>query len=281
MTLPTPLSSALPESKLLSQHVVLNTRPAHQQAVLNKRLQSQGATMLCFPSIEIVECDATEFHLNLGQYIEHFDIALFVSRNAVEGAFRFMRANQLPSHLEFGVIGESTYQALATQINHLNPRLIHCPSHSNALFNSEGLLAAPKLQQVEGKSIIIFRGQQGRNLLGDELSSRRASVHYCEVYRRQLPQYDADHYQKLCHRNNPTIVVFTSTEGMQNTMKAIDSVSYSRLLKTPWLLISERMRESAVNLGHNGDIIIAINASDEGIQLAITEWASEQAVWNL
>ncbi len=118
-------------------------------------------------------------------------------------------------------------------------------------------------------------------MLGDELSSRRASVHYCEVYRRQLPQYDADHYQKLCHRNNPTIVVFTSTEGMQNTMKAIDSVSYSRLLKTPWLLISERMRESAVNLGHNGDIIIAINASDEGIQLAITEWASEQAVWNL
>jgi uroporphyrinogen-III synthase len=281
MMLPTPLSSALPESKLLSQHVVLNTRPAHQQAVLNNRLQSQGATMLCFPSIEIVECDATEFHLNLGQYIEHYDIALFVSRNAVEGAFRFMRANQLPPHLEFGVIGESTYQALATQINHLNPRLIHCPSHSNVLFNSEGLLAASKLQQVEGKNIIIFRGQQGRNLLGDELLSRRASVYYCEVYRRQLPQYDADHYQKLCHRNTPTIVVFTSTEGMQNTMKAIDSVSYSRLLKTPWLLISERMRESAVNLGHNGEIIIANNASDEGIQLAITEWASEQAVWNL
>ncbi|MFT5664631.1 MAG: uroporphyrinogen-III synthase [Gammaproteobacteria bacterium] len=281
MKLPTPLSSTLPKSTLLSQHVVLNTRPAHQQAVLNKLLQLQGATMLTFPGIEIVECDATEFHLNLDQHINHYDIALFVSRNAVEGAFRFMKVNQLPSHLEFGVIGESTYQALTTQISHLTNRLIHSPSDSNALFNSESLLAAAKLQQVEGKNIIIFRGQQGRNLLGDELLSRRANVHYCEVYRRQLPQYDAHHYQKLCRNNSPTIAVFTSTEGMHNTIKAVDSLSHSRLLKTPWLLISERMRESAVNLGHNASIIIANNASDEGIQLAITEWASEQAVWNL
>jgi hypothetical protein len=65
---------------------------------------------------------------------------------------------------------------------------------------------------------------------------------------------------------------------MQNTMEAVDRYSYRQLLKTPWLLISERMRESAVNLGHNGTIIIAKNASDEGIQLAITKWISEQTV---
>jgi uroporphyrinogen-III synthase len=277
----TPSSSTLARSQRLSKQVVLNTRPAHQQAVLNTLLQSQGATMLSFPSIEIVECDATEFHLNLGQSINHYDIALFVSRNAVDGAFRFLRTDQLPSHLEFGVIGESTYQALATRISNLTTRLIHCPSDSNALFNSESLLAAAKLQQVEGKNIIIFRGQQGRNLLGDELRSRGASVSYCEVYRRQLPHYDADHYQTLCHSNAPTLAVFTSTEGMQNTMKAVDRLSHSRLLKTPWLLISERMRESAVKLGHNASIIIANNASDQGIQLAITEWTSELAVGNL
>jgi hypothetical protein len=37
------------------------------------------------------------------------------------------------------------------------------------------------------------------------------------------------------------------------------------------------MRESAVELGHNASIIIAKNASDEGIQQAISEWAGEQA----
>ena len=229
--------------------------------------------MLNFPSIEIVACETTEFHQSLEQNINLYDIALFVSRNAVEGALRFLSSDQLPAHLQLGVIGESTYQALAKRVGDLLPRLIHSPNASKELFNSESLLAASKLQQVKGKSIIIFRGQQGRNLLGDELQSRGASVTYCEVYRRQLPNYDADHYQKLCHCHTPTLAVFTSTEGMLNTMKTVDSQSHSQLLNTPWLLISERMRESAVNLGHNASIIIANNASDEGIQLAITEWA--------
>jgi hypothetical protein len=38
------------------------------------------------------------------------------------------------------------------------------------------------------------------------------------------------------------------------------------------------MRESAFNLGHNAVIIIAANASDEGIQQTINQWASEQTV---
>ena len=278
MVLPPPLLSNVSESQQLSRQVVLNTRPAHQQAVLNKLLLSQGATILSFPSIEIVGCDPTEFHLNLSQNINHYDIALFVSRNAVDGAFKFMRADELSPHLEFGVIGESTYQALEAQVSQLSSRLIHSPNKSKTLYNSEGLLAAAKLQQVRGKNIIIFRGQEGRNLLGDELRSRRASVDYCEVYRRQLPYYEVNHYRQLCHHCAPTIVVFTSTEGMQNTMEAVDRYSHSQLLKTPWLLISERMRESAVNLGHNERIIIANNASDEGIQLAITEWISEPIV---
>jgi hypothetical protein len=48
------------------------------------------------------------------------------------------------------------------------------------------------------------------------------------------------------------------------------------LLAIPWLLISERMRESALKLGHNASIIIAISASDEGIRQTICAWAGSQ-----
>ena len=263
---------------MLSQQVILNTRPAHQQAGLNKLLESLGATMLSFPSIEIIECEATAFHLSLIDNIHHYHIALFVSRNAVEGAFRFLDADQLPADLQLGVIGEGTYQALAKQIRDLDSRLIHSPNSNTETFNSESLLAAANLQQVAGKNILIFRGQQGRTLLGDELRARGATVSYCEVYRRQLPHYDADHYQLLCSNQMPTLAVFTSTEGMQNAIRAVDSGSLAGLLNTPWLLISERMRESALNLGHNAPIIIARNANDKGIQQAITKWTSELAV---
>ena len=256
----------------LNQQVILNTRPVHQQAVLNRLLESQGAIILSFPSIEIVDCESTAFHLSLIQNIQHYHIALFVSRNAVEGAFRFLQADQLPPDLQLGVIGEGTYQTLAKQVANLDSRLIHKPDSGSETFNSESLLAASNLQQIKGKNILIFRGQQGRNLLGDELRARGAPVSYCEVYRRQLPKYEADHYQRLSHYHIPTLAVFTSTEGMENTISAIDNQSQISLLNTPWLLISERMRESALNLGHNAPIIIAKNANDEGIRQAITEW---------
>jgi uroporphyrinogen-III synthase len=261
----------------LSQQVILNTRPAHQQAALNTLLESQGAHIISFPGIEITDCEATSFHLSLAQNIEHYHIALFVSRNAVDGAFKFLRPDQLPADLQLGVIGEGTYLALAAQLPDLDRRLIHGPISSADAFNSESLLAAPNLQCVEGKNIVIFRGQQGRNLLGDELRQRGATVSYCEVYRRQLPDYDADYYRRLCQNRPPTLTVFTSTEGMTNVIAAVDRQSLGILLHTPWLLISERMRESALNLGHNATLIIARNASDEGIQQAINEWTSEPA----
>ena len=65
---------------------------------------------------------------------------------------------------------------------------------------------------------------------------------------------------------------------MHNALAAINGESRVKMLNIPWLLISERMRESALNLGHNGAIIIAADANDEGIQLSINEWACESAV---
>jgi len=41
-------------------------------------------------------------------------------------------------------------------------------------------------------------------------------------------------------------------------------------------LISERMRESALKLGHNATIVIARSASDEGVQQSISEWADQR-----
>jgi uroporphyrinogen-III synthase len=73
----------------------------------------------------------------------------------------------------------------------------------------------------------------------------------------------------------PTLAILTSNVGMQNLIGLVDQVAAGRLRRTPWLLISERMRESAVKLGHNAAIIIAHSASDKGIQQAICAWADQ------
>ena len=253
----------------LARHVILNTRPAHQQAALKAMLEADGASVLSFPVIEIVPVESTSFHQSLAQNLREYDILLFVSRNAVDGAFKFFTADDLPESVQLGVIGSATRKALGEVVGDRGTPLV-----ANEPFNSEALLEAPGLQQVENKRVLIFRGQVGRNLLGDELAGRGANVEYCEVYRRELPQVGKHEFSDLVASAFASIVVLTSNEGMHNLMRLVDDEAAERLRAIPWLLISERMRESARNLGHNGDVIIAENASDKGIHQSIRTWAN-------
>jgi uroporphyrinogen-III synthase len=254
----------------LQGQLILNTRPAHQQAELSSLLEQEGAQILSFPVIEIVAHESAIVRQRLTQQLSDYDILLFVSRNAVDNAFRYIDSTRFRPGLCFGVIGTATRLALAQRVTQLDSCLL-----AGAPYNSETLLEADALQQVSGKRVLILRGQQGRNLLGDELAARGAAVDYCEVYRRELPRYAASDFDRLVENAFPTLVLLTSNEGMHNLIELVDSAAAERLRRIPWLLISERMRESALKLGHNAPIVIARSASDKGIQQAICAWADQ------
>jgi uroporphyrinogen-III synthase len=259
----------------LQGQVILNTRPAHQQLELSQMLQREGAQLLSFPVIDIEPVAISPAQQQLEQSIGDYDILLFVSRNAVEGAFRFIDFTGLQSATCFGVIGSATRSALAAALADCNFNLDDCLLAGEP-YSSETLLQAPALQQVEGKRILILRGQQGRNLLGDELIGRGALVEYVEVYRRAIPAQGSDVFDRLVAPAFPTLVVLTSAEGMHNLVKLVSNSSAQTLFEVPWLLISERMRESALKLGHNATVLIARNASDTGIRQTICEWADQR-----
>ncbi len=254
----------------LAGQVVVNTRPAHQQAALTALLEAEGATVLAFPAIAI-ELAADAAARELAARIDAYDILLFVSRNAVDGAFALLDPARLGAGQRLGVIGAATREALAEYVGDPGARLIESEP-----YNSEALLEADALQRVGGRRIVIFRGQAGRNLLGDELARRGAAVEYAEVYRRAPPAVDAGAFARLAAAAPPTVAVLTSGEGMRNLMALVDDDSRARLAAIPWLLISERMRESARELGHNAPIIIAHSASDRGIAESLCAWAEQQ-----
>jgi uroporphyrinogen-III synthase len=58
-------------------------------------------------------------------------------------------------------------------------------------FDSEHLLLESELEEVDGKVIRIVRGTGGRELLGDSLRQRGATVEYLAVYERRAPEIDA------------------------------------------------------------------------------------------
>ncbi|MEM7563329.1 MAG: uroporphyrinogen-III synthase [Pseudomonadota bacterium] len=254
---------------LLEGQVILNTRPQHQQAELTGLLQADQAEVLSFAAIAIESAPPNPDLASLAGQIDDYDLVIFVSRNAVDYGIGWLGA-ALPDQLQFAVIGEASRLALQDHVADLDSRLIRSEP-----YNSEALLDAAGLQQVSGQKILIMRGQQGRNLLGDTLQQRGAEVSYCEVYRRTTPDVPADAFDALVATAFPTLAILTSNEGMQNLMQMISQPAAVRLCQIPWLLISERMRESALNLGHNAPIVIARSASDKGIHQTICEWASQ------
>ena len=270
----------------LQGQVILNTRPAHQQAELTQMLQFDGARVLSFPLIEIEQVGIEQINADpaaappsstqlASRPINDYDILLFVSRNAVEGAFRFIEATDLRASTSFGVIGSATRTALAAALDDSHFDLSGCLMAGEP-YNSETLLQAQALQQVAGKRVLILRGQHGRNLLGDELASRGAQVEYAEVYRRAVPRHGVEIFNQLTVPDFPTLVILSSDEGMHNLFKLVDASAARALCALPWLLISERMRESARKLGHNATVLIARNASDKGIRQTICEWADQR-----
>lgn len=259
----------------LQGQVILNTRPAHQQAGLTDLLQADGAVVLSFPVIAIEPGGDAALLRSLSARLGDFDLLLFVSRNAVDGALRAFDFAKLDPAAKFGVIGGATHQALAAALAGSQFDLRQCEVAGEP-YNSESLLDSPALKNVGGQRILILRGQQGRNLLGDELAARGALVEYAEVYRRALPEADFAAFNELVSGAFPTLVVLTSGEGMHNLLQLVDDRAAQALRRVPWLLISERMRESAQNLGHNAAVLIARNASDSGIRQTICEWADQR-----
>ena len=145
-----------------------------------------------------------------------------MSRNAVEGAFRFIDATDLQASTCFGVIGSATRRRLPSALDDSRFDLADCLVAGEP-YNSETLLQAPALQQVAGKRVLILRGQHGRNLLGDELTRRGAEVEYAEVYRRAVPRHGTGVFNHLTAPCFPTLVILTSDEGMHNLFKLVDA----------------------------------------------------------
>lgn len=252
-------------SELSTRPLCLNTRPAHQSEALTQGLKQLGFNVVEFPTIQITSPSDTTLLEYLPEQMQQYDIALFVSRNAVDYAFKYLTPDQLPAQLQMGVIGKGSWQALRDK--GVESQIIPADS-----FDSEGLLSTENLLKVEGKKIIIFRGQEGRNLLGDTLLERGAKVTYCEVYHRGIPEYPDQTFNQLTNTKFPEVAIFTSAEGLKNCYSLLHEQEWQSLTEIAWLLISERMRETAIELGHNAVIIIARNASDEGILQALQEW---------
>jgi uroporphyrinogen-III synthase len=246
---------------------VLVTRPAHQAEGFCRMIEAAGGVPLRFPVMEILAPRDSERLDALIERLDEFDIALFISPNAVSMALNRIHARRdWPAHLRLGAVGLKS----ARELERAGHPAHVCPPRR---FDSEALLAEAELQDVSGKHIVIFRGDGGRELLGDTLKERGALVEYAEAYRRARP--DADTGQLMHHwsRGELQLVTSTSSEGLRNLFDMVGKLGRMWLRKTPLVVGSARMVETARELGFQGNPWVAEDPGDESMMDTVLQWA--------
>lgn len=247
---------------------VLVTRPAHQSQRLCELIEAEGGRAVLLPAIEILDPQDINAARELLDRLDEFDIAIFISANAVSKTMGMLSpCHDWPPHLKVAAVGARTAEELERR-----GRPVDIRPHQQ--FNSEALLALNMMRDVTSKRIVIFRGEGGRELLGDTLRERGAQVEYAEVYRRGKPAGD---FSSVMDAGIDAIVV-TSNESLRNLWEMAGETGREWLLYIPLVVISQRTADLANELGFVCPPLIASEASDAGLVAAIKDWCTTERV---
>jgi uroporphyrinogen-III synthase len=227
----------------LTGRVVLVTRAAGQGERLARMVREAGGEPVVFPTLEIEPVAPTAEPAALLQHPAAFDLAVFVSANAVaHGLPLLLQAGPWPPGLRAAAVGARTADALRERgvVDVLAP---------GTGADSAALLALAAMQRVCGQRVLIFRGVGGRELLAETLRARGAEVHYVECYRRVKPAADPEPVLARLRLGDLDAVTAASGEALANLLDLVGAEAAPRLLEVPLFVTHENIGQAAARLG--------------------------------
>lgn len=244
---------------------ILVTRPRDQASKLAHGIQQHGGEPILYPLLEIQPLGNTPALSEALSRLAGFDLAIFISPNAVSyGMAALLAAGGLPPGLRVAAVGQGSAQALrdAGVANVIAPQ---------QRFDSEALLDLPELQHVSGWKVAIFRGEDGRELLGDTLQARGAQVEYLACYRRLKPQGEVN----AVLRERPDVFTLSSSEALRYLWEMLDEQGRQRVLQLPLWVPHQRIAEAAAALGWRQ--VMVAPGGDDGMLSGLIAWAKSRA----
>lgn len=241
---------------------ILVTRPAHQAEALCALIEAAGGRALRFPVLEIRPAEnAAAVQAGLARLAD-YDLAIFVSANAVLHTLAALAPRPWPDRVAIAAVGAATARTLERQ----GLRVTYCPAEA---FTSEALLDLPELQRLAGRRILILRGDGGREQLRDGLSTRGAQVDYLEVYRRAQAAADPAPLLRQWQAGAVDAVLVASTDSLEKLVAIIGTLGLPLLRATPLIVANARTRERARELGLDGVVVAAADATDAAMLEAL------------
>ena len=265
-----------PNSSGKTRYTVVITRPAGQSAALAAQLEAAGIATLDFPLIEIVPVEDVAPLQAALVALERYALVVFVSPNAVDYAFAEFDSIW-PHALPVGVVGPGSVAALARHGVEAPAYRVITPTAAAdddvARFDSEALFAAIDASfgaaSLEGKRVLIVRGDGGREWLADRLREGGVEVETVAAYRRLVPEPSIGAWSRVHEllAGEPHAWLITSSEGVRNldelAHEHLNAGEIAQLKRATLVTPHPRIAQTARGLGF--DSITVSGAGDERI----------------
>ncbi len=248
-------------AKPLAGLKIIVTRPREQAMQLAQSIEQFGGKPLLFPLLEISPAeDQEKLRAQVGQ-IARFDLIIFISPNAVK--YGMAAIGTLSPGIRVASVGQGSARALRESgfTNVIAP---------TERFDSEGLLALPELQDVRGWNVAIMRGDGGRELLGDTLKARGATVEYVTRYQRSKPSFDA----AVLRAAQPDAFTVTSSEALVYLWEMFPASGKELLAAIPLFVPHQRIGALAREQGWRQ--VYQTASGDDGLLAGLVAWANQR-----
>lgn len=208
--------------------MLIVTRPAGQAEAWVQRLGERGVSASALPLIGIAplaDPAAQQALRSAAEALPRWRLVMFVSPNAVASFVAALPGGWAwPRDTWAGCTGEGTRAALLAA--GVPDAAIRAPA-PGAPMDSEALWQRLREQDWAAQPVLIVRGEEGRDWLGDTLRERGAVVQALAAYRRTLPVWDPpQHALFAAARTAPSgyVWLFSSSEAVRN-LQAIAGVA--------------------------------------------------------
>jgi uroporphyrinogen-III synthase len=230
---------------------VVITRPLAQAEALASAVAALGREPVVLPLLAIEalpdQGPLRQALAALGGYA----LVAFVSPNAIDAAFAHIDA--WPPGVALAVLGEGSRAALARHGVNDDNAVIYCPG-ADGSSDSEHLLRTLDLGRLDGRRVLIVRGESGRELLAQGFAAAGALVTTVAAYRRAVPALTpalAEALRALLAQPNDWII--TSSEalrGLLGLVRELDPAAGVAKLQQQHLIVPHaRIAETARTLG--------------------------------
>ncbi len=233
------------EKRPLFGKKILITRSKEQSRDFSDLLFYYGAEPVIFPTISLIPPESWEEMDRAIASLEKYDWIIFSSVNGVHFFMNRLKAlgkdSRALHRIKICAVGSSTAEDLlkyGIQVD-LVP----------GSFQGESVVEAFRQMDVQGRSFLIPRAKEAREILPESLKKMGAKVDLVTAYQNVKPVENVERIKKLLLENKLSVITFTSSSTVKNFLELLDSKELKASLKNTKIasigpITSQTLREA-------------------------------------